>query len=101
MAGEGRQPVSLPRQGKMATIGKSRAVAQIGRVTLTGRIAWLTWLLIHVFSLIGFRNRVAVLFNWIWSYLFSKREARLITEKEWRLRNSTGQLPRLSVLERR
>ena len=58
----------------MATIGKSRAVAQIGRVTLTGRIAWLFWLLVHVFSLIGFRNRLAVLFNWIWSYMFfSKR----------------------------
>jgi NADH dehydrogenase len=45
----------------------------------------MTWLLVHIFSLIGFRNRVAVLAQWIWSYLFSKREARLITEKEWRL----------------
>ena len=40
-------------------------MAAMGRVTLTGRIAWLMWLLIHVFSLIGFRNRVAVLFNWV------------------------------------
>ena len=87
MEGESRSPFRYRDKGSMATIGKSRAVAQIGRVTLTGRIAWLTWLLVHVFSLIGFRNRVAVLFNWIWSYLFSKREARLITEKEWRLRN--------------
>jgi NADH dehydrogenase len=87
MEGEDRRPFRYRDKGSMATIGKSRAVAQIGRVTLTGRIAWLTWLLVHVFSLIGFRNRVAVLFNWIWSYLFSKREARLITEKEWRLRS--------------
>jgi len=85
--GQPRRPFRYNDQGQMATIGKSRAVAEIGRLKLTGRLAWLTWLLIHVYSLIGFRNRVAVLFNWIWSYMFSKREARLITEKEWRLRN--------------
>ena len=87
LTGEPRRPFRYNDQGQMATIGKSRAVAQIGRLTLTGRVAWLTWLLIHVYSLIGFRNRVSVLFNWIWSYMFSRREARLITEKEWRLRN--------------
>jgi NADH dehydrogenase len=90
LAGEPRQPFVYDDRGSMATIGKSRAVAQIGRVALTGRIAWLTWLLIHVFSLIGFRNRVAVLAQWVWSYLFSKREARLITEKEWKLRRRDG-----------
>ena len=87
LAGEPRRPFVYNDKGQLATIGKSRAVAQIGRVTLTGRIAWLTWLFVHVASLIGFRNRVAVLINWIGSYMFSKREARLITEKEWRLRN--------------
>ena len=86
LVGEPRKPFRYNDKGSMATIGKSRAVAQIGSVTLTGRIAWLTWLFVHVASLIGFRNRVAVLFNWFWSYMFSKREARLITEKEWRLR---------------
>jgi NADH dehydrogenase len=87
LVGEPRRPFRYRDKGTMATIGKSRAVAQIGPVALTGRIAWLTWLLVHVFSLIGFRNRVAVLFGWAWAYMFSKREARLITEKEWRLRN--------------
>jgi NADH dehydrogenase len=87
LEGAPRRPFRYNDQGQMATIGKSRAVAQIGGLALTGRIAWLTWLLVHVYSLIGFRNRTAVLFNWIWSYMFSKREARLITEKEWRLRN--------------
>ena len=86
LTGEPRKPFRYNDKGQMATIGKSRAVAQIGGVTLTGRIAWLTWLFVHVASLIGFRNRVSVLFNWFWSYMFSKREARLITEKEWRLR---------------
>ena len=87
LVGEPRRPFVYNDKGTLATIGKSRAVGQIGRFTLTGRIAWLAWLLIHVFPLIGFRNRVAVLFNWAWSYMFSKREARLITEKEWKLRN--------------
>jgi NADH:quinone reductase (non-electrogenic) len=87
LVGEPRRPFVYNDKGTMATIGKSRAVGQIGRVKLTGRIAWFAWLLIHVYQLIGFRNRLAVLFNWAWNYLFSKRGARLITEKEWKLRN--------------
>jgi NADH dehydrogenase len=87
LVGEPRRPFVYNDKGTLATIGKSRAVGQIGRVALTGRIAWFAWLLIHVYQLIGFRNRLAVLFNWAWNYLFSKRGARLITEKEWKLRN--------------
>ena len=87
LVGDPRRPFVYDDKGTLATIGKSRAVGQIGRVKLTGRIAWLAWLLIHVYQLIGFRNRIAVLFNWAWNYLFSKRGARLITEKEWKLRN--------------
>ncbi len=83
--GESRRPFVYDDKGSMATIGKSRAVAQIGRVSLTGRVAWLFWLVVHVYSLIGFRNRLVVLFNWAWNYLFSRREARLIIEKEWKL----------------
>jgi len=87
LGGQPRQPFVYHDKGTMATIGKSRAVGQIGRVKLTGRIAWFAWLLIHVYQLIGFRNRLAVMFNWAWNYMFSKRGARLITEKEWKLRN--------------
>ncbi len=87
LVGDPRQPFVYKDKGSMATIGKSRAVAQIGRVALTGRVAWLFWLVVHVYSLIGFRSRLAVLFNWAWNYLFSRREARLITDKEWKLRN--------------
>ena len=87
LAGEPRRPFVYKDKGTLATIGKSRAIGQIGRVKLTGRIAWFAWLLIHVYQLIGFRNRLAVLFNWAWNYMFSKRGARLITEKEWKLRN--------------
>jgi NADH dehydrogenase len=87
LVGDERRPFVYVDKGTMATIGKSRAVGQIGRMRLTGRIAWFAWLFIHVYQLIGFRNRLAVLFNWAWNYMFSKRGARLITEKEWKLRN--------------
>ena len=87
LVGEPRRSFVYIDRGTMATIGKSRAVAQIGRLTLTGRLAWFAWLLIHVYQIIGFRNRLAGLFYWAWNYLFSKRGARLITEKEWKLRN--------------
>ena len=66
-------------KGNMATIGRSRAIAEIGKLHLTGWIAWMAWLLIHIFFLIGFRNRAIVLFSWAWSYLTYQRGARLIT----------------------
>ena len=72
-------------KGQLATIGKNKAIAQIGRLRLTGRLAWMTWLVVHIFFLIGFRNRIAVILQWGWSYIFSKRGARLITARDWRL----------------
>lgn len=73
-------------KGQMATIGKYRAVMESGNLKMSGRFAWLAWLFVHVFYLIGFKNRVAVMAQWAWSYLFSKRGARLITERHWKLR---------------
>lgn len=71
-------------KGIMATIGRSRAVAQTGRLGMSGLIAWLAWLVVHIFYLISFRNRFVVLFNWAWSYITYKRGARLITgERVW------------------
>lgn len=67
-------------KGTMATIGRSRAVAWAGPLKVSGFIAWLMWLFVHVWFLITFRNRVAVLFYWTWSYLTYKRGARLITD---------------------
>jgi len=66
-------------KGSMATIGKSRAVAELGKLRFGGFMAWLAWLALHVTVLIGFRNRVAVLLSWIYSYLFFRRGSRLIT----------------------
>lgn len=77
-AGEARVEFAYRDKGQMATIGKSRAIVELGRITFGGRIAWLAWLFVHIFYLIGFRNRVAVLAQWAWSYLFSKRGSRLI-----------------------
>ncbi|HET7824530.1 MAG TPA: NAD(P)/FAD-dependent oxidoreductase, partial [Anaeromyxobacter sp.] len=73
-------------KGLVATIGRAAAVADLGRVRVSGLLAWLLWLLVHVFFLIGFRNRVAVILQWAWSYLTWKRGARLITEtaEQWR-----------------
>jgi NADH dehydrogenase len=66
-------------KGSMATVGKSRAVVEIGRVHFGGWLAWLAWMALHVTVLIGFRNRLAVLSSWIYSYVFFRRGSRLIT----------------------
>jgi NADH dehydrogenase len=65
--------------GSMATVGKSRAVVEIGRLHFGGLLAWIAWMALHITVLIGFRNRVAVLLSWIYSYLFFRRGSRLIT----------------------
>lgn len=70
-------------KGTMATIGRSRAIAQARGIKMSGFIAWLAWLFIHVFYLIGFRSRIVVLFTWAWSYVSYKRGARLITATGW------------------
>ena len=77
--GRPRTPFRYRDKGMMATIGKHRAIAQTGRFRLTGYLAWLAWLFIHIVFLIGFRNRFVVLFSWAWSYLTYDRGARLIT----------------------
>ena len=63
----------------MATIGRRKAIAQLAGLKFRGFIAWMMWLFLHVFFLIGFRNRFAVIFEWFWAYLTRERSARLIT----------------------
>ena len=65
-------------QGTMVTIGRNTGVARIGRRGFSGFFAWAAWLAVHLFKLIGFRNRLAVLLNWSWDYFFFERVARLI-----------------------
>ena len=69
----------------MATIGRSAAIAQIGKIHLSGLMAWLAWLIVHIFFLIGFRNRLVVIFDWAWSYFTYERGARLITGRRLNL----------------
>lgn len=66
-------------KGSMATIGRARAVAEVGPFKFTGSLAWLMWLFIHVLFLVEFENRVQVLLQWAWNYLTRNRSARLIT----------------------
>jgi len=65
-------------KGSLATVGRSRGVAVIGRLKLSGFFAWAAWLFVHIVFLIGFRNRFVVLFTWMWAYLTYERSARLI-----------------------
>lgn len=74
-------------KGQMAAIGKNRALLQAGGFKMTGFLAWLAWFFIHILYLVGFKNRFSVMAQWAWSYMFSKRGSRLITDSEWRLKN--------------
>lgn len=85
IAGEETQPFEYVHKGSLATIGRARAVADLKFARISGYIAWLAWLLVHIFYLIGFRNRVLVLIQWFWSYLTFKRGTRLITGSRERL----------------
>ena len=83
---EQRPPFKYRDRGIIATIGRAKAVAQFGPFALSGLVAWLAWCVIHIFFLIGFRNRFRVMFEWIWYYLTFKPGARLIYWKERRTR---------------
>jgi NADH dehydrogenase len=79
LRGEPREPFHYLDKGTLATIGRNAAVAEIGRLRTEGFFAWVLWLVVHIFMLIGFRNRVLVLAQWAWTYLRHERGARLIT----------------------
>lgn len=84
LAGKPRTPFHFVDKGQMATIGRSRAVVEIGRLKFAGFFAWLMWLAVHIYYLTGFKNRLFVVLQWAWSYLTFRRGARLIVSKEWR-----------------
>jgi NADH:ubiquinone reductase (H+-translocating) len=76
--------------GSMATIGRGSAVAEIGPLRVSGLVAWLIWLFIHIFWLIGFRSRLSVIGEWAWAYVTFQRRARLITDERLRPGRHTG-----------
>jgi NADH dehydrogenase len=77
-----RGPFKYKDKGQMATIGRSRAVAMYKGIHISGFLAWISWIFVHVYYLIGFKNRFSVLFQWAWTYMTYKRGARLIVENE-------------------
>lgn len=79
--GNSTKPFSYTDKGSMATIGRAKAVADIKGFKFSGIAAWLLWSLIHIFFLIGFRNRFRVFAEWIWHYITFKRGVRIITDK--------------------
>lgn len=79
----GQPPFRYQDKGTMATIGRRAAVAQVGPLRLRGFLGWITWLVVHLYYLIGFRNRLAVLFSWGWDYLRRDRPIRLIVRSDY------------------
>ncbi|MDF1577992.1 MAG: NAD(P)/FAD-dependent oxidoreductase [Desulfobulbales bacterium] len=78
-------------KGQVATIGRGRAVVDIGKMKFGGFFAWLVWLIVHIYYLTGFKNRLSVTLNWGWSFLTFRRGARLIVSKEWRFYHRSGE----------
>lgn len=79
-----REPFKYFDKGSMATIGRSRAIAEARGMKMSGFLAWLAWLFVHIWYLIGFQNRIVVLMRWAWSYVSYARGARLITSTGWK-----------------
>ncbi len=86
MKGQPRRDFQYFDKGMMAStsIGRSKAVLEIGKLKLSGLSAWVAWLFVHIYYLIGFKNRLVVLLQWASSYITYHRGARLIVNKEWR-----------------
>src|SRR4029453_6931776 len=82
VAGEPTRPFRYLDKGNLATIGRARAVAEVRRLRLSGLVAWVVWLVVHIWYLIGFQSRVVVIVRWAYSFLAPGRGARIILEPE-------------------
>ena len=78
LSGKNPLPFRYHDKGSLATIGRNKAVADLPKIRLHGFIAWITWIVVHIFYLIGFRNKVIVMIDWVWSYLSYNKAIRLI-----------------------
>lgn len=90
LAGKPRGKFEYYDKGQMATIGRRRAIVEKGSLQFAGFFAWWAWLLVHIYYLTSFRNRLMVLIQWAWSYLTFARGARLIIGKHWRMYGKRG-----------
>ena len=84
LKGKPRKPFNYRDKGQMATIGRNKAIVEIGNLKINGAFAWFTWLLVHIYYLSTFRHRVFVLMQWAWSYFTFGYGARLIVNRDWR-----------------
>jgi NADH dehydrogenase len=84
LRGRAREAFRYVDRGALATIGRSRAVGEVFGWRVRGPLAWVVWLFVHIYYLVGFRNRALVVLQWAWSYFRFRRGARLIVGKEWR-----------------
>lgn len=82
IAHQSTRPFRYFNKGELATIGRHRAVAAFGGLKFSGYLAWFLWLFVHIMYLVGFRNRISVMLQWFYNYLFFERGVRLITETE-------------------
>jgi NADH dehydrogenase len=80
IAGRATVPFRYLDKGSLATIGRAAAVAEMRGIGVSGFVAWMVWLALHLFFLIGFRNRVVVMVEWAWAYIAYDRGARVITQ---------------------
>jgi NADH dehydrogenase len=93
-AGRDRSPFHYRDLGNLATIGRNAAVADFGRLRFGGYFAWLVWVFVHIFNLIGFRNRLLVMVQWAWAWVTYQRGIRLITgSPEIELAEARGPTP--------
>ena len=81
LKGEKLEPFQYKDPGLLATIGRNAAVARIWGLSFSGFIAWVIWVVLHIYRIIGFRNRLLVMFNWAWDYFFYENQVRLITRE--------------------
>ncbi|WP_153557630.1 NAD(P)/FAD-dependent oxidoreductase [Roseimaritima sediminicola] len=94
-----RKPFEYRDKGQMATIGRKRAIMQAGKRKKNGFLAWIVWLVVHIYFLSGFRNRFFVFLKWCWAYLTFSKGARLIVQKEWRQAESEMLSPVVGSLD--
>jgi NADH dehydrogenase len=94
LAGEPRRAFQYWDKGQLAVIGRGRAVADIWKLHFGGLLAWFVWTFVHIFFLIGFRNRILVMIQWAWSYITYGRGARIITSETL---CTTAPMPRVGV----
>jgi len=95
--GQPMQAFEYKDKGSMATIGRNKAVVDVGKIRFGGLFAWMIWMFIHLMSITGFRSKLVVLSNWVWNYLTYDRGTRLIIRPFVRKNKEQNNLEELAV----